>query len=1089
MVLADAYPTDKERQRFRSEAEAMASLQHPNIVQLFEVGETRGQPFLAMEYVAGGNLHQKIGDRPQLPHCAAELVHALANAVQAAHRRGVVHRDLKPANVLLGHVDAPEADSERLYGVPKLTDFGLARRQGMQVSLSDSVSGTPGYMAPEQVPPEIAPGQRGEAGPATDIYGLGAILYQMLTGRPPFTGPDWMTILVQAVNTDPLPPTQLNPAVPADLETICLKCLHKEPQRRYASAGELADDLKRWLEGKTIHARPAGWAERTWKWARRHPVLSGALALALLTTVCAVAGLSLALWAEWAREEADRRTVDALRERERQANLSHQREQQLRARAEQNLYISRVSQAHLLWRDSNVAAALQALEACPETQRRWEWHYLAGLCDSSLVKRSAPLGKKSAPTGYQALAVTARTDGLAVAWAAPPAAGQQPAPAFVQVWDAQGRKADPLPVPLRQPVRRMALHAGKRLVCAVGTAGGVKAVCWRRGGKAPLYHIYGGPVWEMDSDGRWLAAHSAGQLHVYRLDTGTEAFRLRCPTPEAFAFGSGRLAVAVGAEVCVLRLPGGEVSRWPMRASRLAWQPGGELLAAFQPGRHLLSLHDLSGGVVKQLPLEGGEEGRSELLFSADGQYLVLLRGNGLHFSGLRSRTRYTAAVQGAVSMASSPDGQLVAAGCSDGAVRVFPLGRGGQPAVYRGHAGPVASLSFTPDGRALASGGLDGTVRLWDLTRPQEALLVPGPARGGALFFQADSEALWQAGNGMLVCRGPASGALLAAQTSKGTSGQKKQGLMAASADGTCLVLAASGREALRLYRLEGKAWKKGPALEGHERPITAVAVAPDGSLVVSGSAGFGRDGQAEGEVFVWDGNTGELLRRVSGPKFCVTGLAIDPEVKWAAVLTGWPAWPRGDQAPPPSGIVLWGLRTGDLARPLASNARGANIPRGAVFHPSGKQLCVIGGGRKALEVWDIEQRTKLWEASSAQQIADVAYHPDGTRLAVVLADGSVALRAVESGDQVLRLPAATSPPEDATFHPRVAFSPDGRYLAVSDWSGGVLLRDAGGAGRSAARKAARQRALGWHLSEAVRLSQRPFALWHHLRWAASGL
>jgi hypothetical protein len=191
--------------------------------------------------------------------------------------------------------------------------------------------------------------------------------------------------------------------------------------------------------------------------------------------------------------------------------------------------------------------------------------------------------------------------------------------------------------------------------------------------------------------------------------------------------------------------------------------------------------------------------------------------------------------------------------------------------------------------------------------------------------------------------------------------------------------------------------------------------------------------------------------------------------------------------QAPPPSGIVLWGLHTGDFARPLASNARGANIPRAAVFHPSGKQLCVIGGGRKSLEAWDIEQRTKLWEAS-AQEIADVAYHPDGTRLAVVQADGSVSLRAVESGDQVLRLPAATSPPEGATFHPRVAFSPDGRYLAVSDWSGGVLVR-AAGAGRAAARKAARQRALGWHLSEAVRLHERPFALWHHLRWAASGL
>src|SRR5216684_3672912 len=295
MLLAGPYAQPQELERFLREAEAVAGLRHANIVQVYDVGDLDGRPYFTMEFVEGGSLAQKVAGTPQPARQAAALMATVAEAVHVAHQSGIVHRDLKPANILL------TAD-----GTPKITDFGLARRLqgGGALTLSGVPMGTPSYMAPEQ-----AHGQRDAAGPAADVYALGAILYELLTGRPPFRAATAAETLQQVISQEPAPPSRLNDKVPRDLETICLKCLHKEPARRYPSARDLSEDLRRFLEGKPIRARPVGAVERAVKWARRRPA---AVLLIAALPVMAGAAVGTGVWMH--QQEADRRAAKEQRE-------------------------------------------------------------------------------------------------------------------------------------------------------------------------------------------------------------------------------------------------------------------------------------------------------------------------------------------------------------------------------------------------------------------------------------------------------------------------------------------------------------------------------------------------------------------------------------------------------------------------------------------------------------------------------------------------------------------------------------------------------------------------------------------------------
>jgi tetratricopeptide (TPR) repeat protein/tRNA A-37 threonylcarbamoyl transferase component Bud32 len=306
MILAGDHAESEASVRFMAEAEAVARLNHPHIVQLFTCGDHDGRPYIEMECVDGGSLADRLDGTPWPARAAASLIETLARAIYEAHRLGIVHRDLKPANVLL----APD-------GTPKVADFGLAKWVGVETGLTRTswVVGSPSYMAPEQ-----AGGKSGTVGPAADVYSLGAVLYELLTGRPPFKAATVLETLEQVKSAEPVSPSRLQPKLPRDLVTICLKCLEKEPVRRYPSAAELADDLRRFDAGEPIRARPVGAHERLWRWCRREPAVAS-MALALVAGLVAVATqwrraelhLKDALHQQSRAEENESKEVDANR--------------------------------------------------------------------------------------------------------------------------------------------------------------------------------------------------------------------------------------------------------------------------------------------------------------------------------------------------------------------------------------------------------------------------------------------------------------------------------------------------------------------------------------------------------------------------------------------------------------------------------------------------------------------------------------------------------------------------------------------------------------------------------------------------------
>ena len=438
MILAGSHAGEADLARFQTEAEAIARLQHPNIVQVHEVGEHEGKPFFSLEFCGGGSLEKKLNGTPLPPKEAAALVETLAGAMQAAHEQHVIHRDLKPANVLLGE-----------DGTPKITDFGLAKKlDEAGQTQSGAIMGTPSYMAPEQ-----AGGKSADIGPAADVYALGAILYECLTGRPPFKAATALDTVLQVVSDEPVAPSQLQTKTPPDLETICLKCLHKEARKRYPTAREFANDLRRFLDGEPIRARPVGRTERAAKWVKRNPLVTALAALVVLSVLGGASGVFVKYLdakeqegiaktqTDIAKEQAvlakeqegiakgkAQEAWEALRDRDaalQQANADAEAARKARTLAEERerdtqnqLANSTVLLAQASWNNNQVKMAYEHLAAVPVELRRWEWHYLTGKFKGSIFSfvghNDSVMGVTFSPDGTHL--ATASADKTARLW-------------------------------------------------------------------------------------------------------------------------------------------------------------------------------------------------------------------------------------------------------------------------------------------------------------------------------------------------------------------------------------------------------------------------------------------------------------------------------------------------------------------------------------------------------------------------------------------------------------------------------------------------------------------------------------------------
>jgi WD40 repeat protein/serine/threonine protein kinase/tetratricopeptide (TPR) repeat protein len=670
MILAGVHADDESVVRFLAEARTVARLQHPNVVEIHHIGVADDLPFFELEYVEGGSLEKRLDGTPWPPRRAAALVEALTRGVAEAHRLGIVHRDLKPGNVLLA------AD-----GTPKVTDFGLAKSLTTDSGLTrtDSIMGSPGYMAPEQ-----AEGKARHVGPLADVYALGAILYELLTGRPPFRGATLLETLEQVKTTEPVPPSRLVPGLPRDAETIALKCLQKEPGKRYDSAAALAADLHRFLGREPIVARPVPPWERAVKWARRRPAIA-TLVVAVLLLLASLLGLGI-----WSYAEINRSLTKAerLAETEARANAKAQEQTKIANQRAEDLawedYINRVNRAYREVQDDNVALAEDLLQGCPVDRRSWEWHYVNRLCHPERLSLGVPAGA--------VIAIACSPDG-----------------------------------------RRIATGTGG----AFSTGrGGPNVVLWDRETGQELLTLRGSEhhIWSLafSPDGTRLAVGGTDpQVQVWDANTGNILWAKqepRLPQAMSLAFSPDGRSLAVGFG---LRLGDGvhsvkfyeaatgqEADTFPGPkggVNDLALHPDGRHLAV--AGSGLVEVWDVRAH-TKVLELRGHSNWVLGVAYSPDGKWLATGgydgtiklwdAATGVERETIRGHEGFV------LDLAFSPDAAFLVSTSEDRSVRLWEVPTGRSIGVFHGHTDHVHAVAFTPDGREVASGGRDGTLKLW---------------------------------------------------------------------------------------------------------------------------------------------------------------------------------------------------------------------------------------------------------------------------------------------------------------------------------------------------------------------------------------
>ncbi|HEY2412728.1 MAG TPA: protein kinase [Pirellulaceae bacterium] len=945
-------------ERFHAEAEAAASLDHPNIVPIYEVGQHAGQHFFTMKFVAGGSLadcrsrppggtltcettgHQASGPAgpagPTAPD-SARLLSAIARAVHYAHQRGILHRDLKPANILVGW--AVPTNSSNMVGTahptPYITDFGLAKRFSTDEtnSLTSAIVGTASYMAPEQATDGKS------ITTAADIYSLGAILYELLTGRPPFKTASALETLQQVRDCEVTPPRSLDPTIDLDLETICLKCLEKEPTRRYASAEALADDLDRWLSNEPILARPASPLERALRRCQKHP-LTASLAVAIV--LIAFLGL-IGILTQWQAALANEQLAQA-NEQKAEANAAtaqdkaheanQQRDEAQKQRDEvksvneklnRALYTAHMNMASHAWQAGAAERVLDLLDqhrprAEEKDLRGFEWYYLHRLCfsDQLTIRGSAtaiafsPDGQKIVGAGYSG----------------------------VNIWD---------------------IATGKILVSFEGHDQRARCLAYSPDGKLVASGSHG------FDQGR----PTGGSLKIWEAETGKEILSINDAAPVmSVAFSPDGATLASGSFAAI--------KLWNARSGKLQ-----QTVAGFA--------HDVRGVAFspagKRLAGAGGSFEKPELKVwdLETGNQTLELKGHEKSIA----------------SVVFSPDGQRLLSASLDRTARIWDSQSGHELVKFKGHSAQLENAQFTPDGNRIATTAWDRTVRIWDAKSGEELTVIRGN-RGvqTVLAISPDGKRLAAASSGYIT--------LFDANNSQESAVVKDP----AAVPTIRTIVSANQRrfasisnDSVRLYESSTKmqiATLKHPEAN---YTIRRAVFSPDSQLIVTwGSRGDDDQGRPVGaDAIVWNADTGTMLHTLTGHtaniedvEFTRNGRQV-ATASWDKTVTIWET---------ESGKKLFTYHSDHPVRDVAFTSDARNM------------VSSIGGYGYDVTIWATDTGDQRLKIRTGVSFA-VALSPDDTRLAVASANGGIRLFDARSGDPLFDLRGHTAPCPQLAFSP----------------------------------------------------------------------
>ncbi len=1027
--------TPELRERFLNEARAAAGLDHPNLVPVYEAGEAGPVCYIASAYCPGPNLAEWLRGRADpVPHReAAALLATLADAIQHAHARGVIHRDLKPSNILLaacglaGETAKPQAAEP----VPKITDFGLAKclggGDGAQTA-SSTVLGTPSYMAPEQ-----AAGRPGQVGPAADVYALGAVLYEVLTGRAPFRAETPFETVRQVIEDDPVPPRRLRPDCPRDLETVCLKCLHKEPQRRYGSAAELAEDVRRFLDGTPIRARPTGRVERAAKWARRRPALAALLA----TAAAAAAALLLgSLWYGAVLQGERDRALAGEAEANRLSRLAEEQRAQLALReltARRGLYAAHLNLAQQAWEAGHVGRVQELLEGQrprpgESDLRGFEWHYLWRLSHGAyaswrpwpglaaggarrmlwLSPDAATAATSDGPVVRLWDVATSRSYALLRGHRAPVGlmtygdGGNLFAAAAddgrVCVWDSRtGRLRATVQAPSAFPTA-IALSYDGTVLAVSGT--GRTALLWdlaagkQRGEPLPLDdNAYG---IDFSPDGRTLAVVTArGGHHVTLWDLATR-------TPRAVLKGHAAPITSMD-----FTADGRKFLTWSVRDTARLWDTAA--------GTCLLTVRPPPDGILAQATIS--PDGHT-LASAAAYEYESLKAGRVQLWDTATAQPRAAWDVPGgAWALAFSPDSATVAVGENGGAIRLHAATDGRPRASLHGHTNRLRLVVFSPDGETLISVNQDMTaVKRWRTARrPQPALRRAHDGRVAAVAFARGGTPWASAGaDGMVRLGEPVSGR----ETALFRAHPPKDVVLAFTPDGK--TLATGGQDGtIKLWDVAARTVRL--VLRGHRGRVCCVRFSPDGRLLAStGGKASDPNVTCPGEVILWDTATGKARRSWTDNPDTIWSSAFSPDGR----LLAWAGQER---------LVVWDLQA---ERPRLDRKENTFF-MDVAFSPDGTTLAA-GTWQRQIRRWDLATGAALAPLSGhADSVLAVAYSPDGRTLASAGNDAAVKFWDAVTGHERFTLRGPT------VGIRALAFRPDGRVLTAGLNDGSVAVWD----------------------------------------------